>query len=77
MWTFIVGFENWQKINERKTWIFFFIRCENCVENKFSKGIGTCPTCKSELKKSQFRYQIFEDPFIELEVDIRKRILKE
>jgi hypothetical protein len=47
------------------------------VENKFSKGIGYCPTCKSELKKSGFRYQIFEDPFVELEIDIRKRILKE
>jgi CDK-activating kinase assembly factor MAT1 len=53
------------------------LRCENCVENKFSKGIGYCPTCKSELKKSGFRYQIFEDPFVELEIDIRKRILKE
>jgi len=54
-----------------------FIRCENCVENKFSKGIGNCPTCKAELKKSGFKYQIFEDPFVELEIDIRKRILKE
>lgn len=55
----------------------FSIRCENCVENKFSKGTGFCPTCKTELKKNTFRFQIFEDPFIELEVDIRKRILKE
>ncbi|CAF4238691.1 unnamed protein product, partial [Rotaria magnacalcarata] len=29
------------------------------------------------LKKSGFRYQIFEDAFVELEVDIRKRILKD
>ncbi len=47
------------------------------MENKFSKGIGFCPTCKIELKKSGFRFQIFEDPFVELEIDIRKRILKE
>ncbi|CAF2645045.1 unnamed protein product [Rotaria sp. Silwood2] len=51
--------------------------CENCVENKFSKGVGYCPTCNTELKKSGFRYQIFEDPFVELETDIRKRILKD
>ncbi|CAF0795680.1 unnamed protein product [Rotaria sordida] len=51
--------------------------CENCVENKFSKGVGNCPTCKIELKKNGFRYQIFEDPFVELEIDIRKRILKD
>ncbi|CAF4103302.1 unnamed protein product [Rotaria socialis] len=51
--------------------------CENCVEFKFSKGVGYCPTCKTELKKSGFRYQIFEDAFVELEVDIRKRILKD
>ncbi|CAF1589117.1 unnamed protein product, partial [Adineta steineri] len=51
--------------------------CENCVELKFSKGVGYCPTCKIELKKSGFRYQIFEDPYIELETDIRKAILKD
>lgn len=56
---------------------FSFIRCENCVENKFSKGIGVCPTCKTELKKIGFRYQIFEDPSVELEVDVRKGILRE
>lgn len=64
-----------KKTNERR--FILFIRCENCLENKFSKGIGYCPTCKTELKKANFRYQIFEDPFVELEVDIRKRILKE
>jgi hypothetical protein len=47
------------------------------VENKFSKGVGICPTCKTELQKKGFRYQIFEDPFVELEIDIRKRILRE
>jgi len=51
--------------------------CETCVENKFSKGIGFCPTCMTELKKSTFRYQIFEDPSVELEIDIRKRLLKD
>jgi hypothetical protein len=74
MWPFIVGY--WD-CNDNVENCFVFIRCENCVEKKFSKGIGNCPTCKAELKKSGFRYQIFEDPFVELEIDIRKRILKE
>ena len=57
--------------------LFLCCRCETCVENKFSKGTGFCPTCKTDLKKNGFRYQIFEDPFVELEIDIRKRLLKE
>jgi hypothetical protein len=56
---------------------FLLIRCETCVENIFSKGTGNCPTCKSLLQKKGYRYQIFEDPFIELEMDYRKRILRE
>ena len=58
---------------------FVFIRCEDCVEKKFSKGVGKCPNldCQIDLQRKGFRYQIFEDPFVELEVDIRKRILRE
>jgi hypothetical protein len=58
-----------------KSSAFCLIRCESCVEKKFSKGVGICPTCKTDLQKKGF--QIFEDPFVELEVDIRKRILRE
>ena len=51
--------------------------CENCVDLLFVKGSGQCPTCEITLRKGNFRYQIFQDSFIEKEVDIRKKILKD
>jgi len=51
--------------------------CENCLEKIFSKGLGLCPTCKTELKKTNFRGQVYEDPFVELEIDIRRRLLRD
>lgn len=53
------------------------IRCENCLEKIFSKGLGLCPTCKTELKKANFRPQVYEDPAVEMEIDIRKRLQRE
>ena len=41
------------------------------------RGSGTCPECKTPLRRNQFRVQLFEDSVIEKEIDIRKRIMKE
>ncbi|XP_066281217.1 CDK-activating kinase assembly factor MAT1-like [Branchiostoma lanceolatum] len=50
--------------------------CENCVETLFARGSGTCPECNVSLRRNTFRIQQFEDPFVDKEVDIRKRVLK-
>ncbi|XP_076317267.1 CDK-activating kinase assembly factor isoform X2 [Tachypleus tridentatus] len=51
--------------------------CENCVELLFLKGSGTCAECGIPLRRNDFRIQIFEDPYVEKEVDIRRKILKD
>lgn len=51
--------------------------CDNCVELVFSRGSGNCPVCDITLRKAGYRFQIFSDSFVEKEVDIRKRILKD
>ena len=55
----------------------FFSRCENCVELLFVRGSGACPECGIALRRNNFRLQLFEDAFVEKEVDIRKRVLRE
>ncbi|PIK56131.1 putative CDK-activating kinase assembly factor MAT1 [Apostichopus japonicus] len=52
-------------------------RCENCVELLFGRGSGACPQCNTALRRTQFRLQLFENPTVEREVDIRRRIMKE
>ncbi|XP_014282532.1 CDK-activating kinase assembly factor MAT1 [Halyomorpha halys] len=51
--------------------------CENCVDLLFLKGSGSCPECHVPLRRSNFRVQLFEDPNVEKEVDIRKRVLRD
>ncbi|CAB0008278.1 unnamed protein product [Nesidiocoris tenuis] len=51
--------------------------CESCVDLLFLKGSGSCPECGVPLRRSNFRVQLFEDPVIEKEVDIRKRVLRD
>ncbi|KAI1301689.1 CDK-activating kinase assembly factor MAT1 [Halotydeus destructor] len=51
--------------------------CETCVDLLFAKGSGACPQCSQPLRRANFRYQLFEDSFVEKEVDIRKKILKD
>lgn len=43
----------------------------------FITGSGSCPECNVPLRRSNFRVQLFEDPMVEKEVDIRRRILKD
>ncbi|XP_053330909.1 CDK-activating kinase assembly factor MAT1 [Spea bombifrons] len=50
--------------------------CESCVELLFARGSGTCQECNTPLRKSNFKVQLFEDPTIDKEVEIRKKILK-
>ncbi|KAM9842080.1 CDK-activating kinase assembly factor MAT1 isoform 1-T1 [Aulostomus maculatus] len=50
--------------------------CENCVEMLFVRGSGNCVQCDRLLRKNNFRVQLFEDPTVDKEVDIRKRVLK-
>lgn len=40
-------------------------------------GSGSCPECNVPLRRSNFRLQLFEDPQVEKEVDIRRRILRD
>ncbi|XP_071834611.1 CDK-activating kinase assembly factor MAT1-like [Apostichopus japonicus] len=51
--------------------------CENCVELLFGRGSGACPQCNTALRRTQFRLQLFENPTVEREVDIRRRIMKD
>lgn len=51
--------------------------CEGCVELLFVKGSGSCPECGVPLRRSNFRVQLFENPMVEKEVDIRRRILRD
>ncbi|XP_077394694.1 CDK-activating kinase assembly factor MAT1 [Festucalex cinctus] len=50
--------------------------CENCVEMLFVRGSSNCVQCDTPLRKSNFRVQLFEDPTVDKEVDIRKKVLK-
>ncbi|MBN3307731.1 MAT1 factor, partial [Amia calva] len=52
------------------------LRCESCVEMLFVRGSGNCQECDTPLRKSNFRVQLFEDPAVDKEVEIRKKVLK-
>ncbi|KAA3677376.1 CDK-activating kinase assembly factor MAT1 [Paragonimus westermani] len=51
--------------------------CENCVEVLFVRGSGLCVQCKTPVRKANFRYQLFEDPSVQKEVELRKKILND
>ncbi|VDN31183.1 unnamed protein product [Dibothriocephalus latus] len=51
--------------------------CESCVEVLFVRGSGLCFQCRTPIRKANFRYQLFEDPEVQKEIDIRKKILNE
>ncbi|ROL49639.1 CDK-activating kinase assembly factor MAT1 [Anabarilius grahami] len=68
-----------QKPEQRGTtmWISWEIQwCESCVDMLFVRGSGNCVQCNTPLRKSNFRVQLFEDPAIDKEVEIRKKVLK-
>ena len=43
----------------------------------FTRPSASCPECGLALRRNQFRLQQFEDAYVEKEVDIRKKILRE
>lgn len=43
----------------------------------FFRGSAPCPKCARTLKKADFREQVFEDSYIEKEILIRKKMMKE
>ena len=47
------------------------------MEQLFYRGTGQCFKCQKLLKKSDFRDLVYEDTYIEKEVAIRKKIMKE
>ncbi|KAK3773599.1 hypothetical protein RRG08_022308 [Elysia crispata] len=51
--------------------------CESCVDLLFVKGSGVCPECNTSLRRTNFRLQLFEDPFVEKEIDIRRKVLRD
>lgn len=40
-------------------------------------GSGSCPECNVPLRRSNFRVQMFEDPMVEKEVDIRRKVIRD
>ncbi|VDO31918.1 unnamed protein product [Onchocerca flexuosa] len=50
--------------------------CRNCVENLFARNSGPCPQCGKILWKKGFWEQIFDDPMVEKENHIRKKLKK-
>jgi len=50
--------------------------CNSCVQLLFSRGQAPCPQCHINLKKSAFREQMFDDPMVDKEVNIRTKISK-
>jgi len=51
--------------------------CDNCVEVEFVKGSNNCYQCGRNLRKNNFRLQIFENCEVEKEVDVRRRIMRD
>ena len=53
------------------------LSCEACVDALFTRPSAACPECGLALRRNLFRLQQFEDSYVEKEVEIRKKILKE
>lgn len=51
--------------------------CESCVDAVFTRPSATCPECGIILRRNQYRLQQFEDSYVEKEVEIRKKVLKD
>uniref|UniRef100_A0A914E3F9 RING-type domain-containing protein n=1 Tax=Acrobeloides nanus TaxID=290746 RepID=A0A914E3F9_9BILA len=50
--------------------------CKNCVETIFARNVAPCHQCGKTLKKNTFWEQMFDDPMIEKENFIRKKLKK-
>lgn len=50
--------------------------CKNCVENLFARNSGPCPQCGKTLYKKGFWQQMYDDPIVEKDNHIRKKLKK-
>lgn len=50
--------------------------CKNCVENLYARNAAPCHICGKTLRKNNFWEQTFDDPAVEKENHIRKRLRK-
>ncbi|CAI4232059.1 unnamed protein product [Auanema sp. JU1783] len=50
--------------------------CKNCVDNLFARNAAPCHKCGRTLRKNTFWEQVFDDPSIEKENHVRKRLKK-
>lgn len=50
--------------------------CKNCVDNIFALNSGNCHVCNRLLRKNGFREQIYDDPLIDKETFLRRKLRK-
>lgn len=50
--------------------------CRNCVDNLFARNAAPCHICGKTLRRNNFWEQVFDDPMIEKEAHIRRRLRK-
>ncbi|KAJ1353594.1 hypothetical protein KIN20_010249, partial [Parelaphostrongylus tenuis] len=50
--------------------------CKNCVDNLFARNAAPCHVCGKTLRRNNFWEQVFDDPMIEKEAHIRRRLRK-
>lgn len=50
--------------------------CKNCVDNIFALNSGNCHVCNRVLRKNNFREQIYDDPQIDKETFLRRKLRK-
>lgn len=51
-------------------------QCDACVRMNFIKESAQCYECNIVLKRAKFRVQMFEDPLVEKEIDIRRKVMR-
>ncbi|PIC49123.1 hypothetical protein B9Z55_007831 [Caenorhabditis nigoni] len=50
--------------------------CKNCVDNIYALNSGNCHVCNRLLRKNGFREQIYDDPLIDKETFLRRKLRK-
>ena len=46
------------------------------LKTQLYRGQAPCPQCQINLKKTHFREQMFDDPAVDKEVFVRRKLLK-
>lgn len=50
--------------------------CEKCVETAFANGSTKCFQCPTQLKRGNFKVQLFQDNQVEKDIQVRRDILR-